>query len=95
MTAYEQKVQEMREWSSKQFGVIYTKKVEEECVSRLARGPYRYCQLAVDTDRSVAPSLISDLAELAVSVGGYLTMSVHADLCDIRVAISRPLEEGE
>jgi hypothetical protein len=59
------------------------------------RAPYRYAYVAVECPHTVAPDRARELAALAVQVGGYLTMHVLADRCDLQVAISRDLDEDE
>ena len=93
---YERKVEQLREFIAKcSFGGQF--RVDEEDFRTPDRPPYRYCQLVVEVRRSSAPRVISDLSNLTVEVGGYLTMNVysHIDACHIIVAVSRPLEEGE
>lgn len=57
--------------------------------------PYRYGTVKVKCSHADALFKVQLAAALAVSVGGYLTMNVFADDADIRVAISRELDEEE
>lgn len=86
---YEKKVEKLRAYP---YGTV-----REESFRPHDCDPYRYCQLEVDTSRSIAPSLVRQLAELSIAVGGHLTMHVytHIEDCRIQIGVSRPLEAGE
>lgn len=60
-----------------------------------AREPYRYGKLDIRCHFDMAPDRARELAELAIEIGGYLTMVVHAGVCSLGLAVERELEEEE
>lgn len=59
------------------------------------QAPYRYATVVVTPSADDAPTRTRDLALLAVEVGGYLTLSVHAHGCHIQIGVSRLLAPEE